>query len=67
MESSTTGVTSNEKSINETLNTEPISTTDAQADGNEPEYLEPWKLFPIAIALGLAIVIIGLASVFVAI
>ncbi|RDL36727.1 putative Efflux pump antibiotic resistance protein [Venustampulla echinocandica] len=70
MDTSTTGVTgnvinfdpmeSNEKTIN-TTDAEPISTTNAQADGDEPEYLGPWELFPIAIAMGLAIFIIGLA------
>jgi len=55
---------SNEKTINST-DAEPVSTTNAQADGDGPKYLGVWELFPITIALGLAIFIIGLASNFV--
>lgn len=35
--------------------------TNAPRTGNELEYLGPWKLLPVSIAMGLAIFILGLA------
>lgn len=53
---------SNEKTINKTLDIEPILKTNTQADAHEPKYLGTWELFPIAISMALAVFIIGLVS-----
>lgn len=61
-------VENNEKTVNETiLDTAPIPTANAPDDENGPKYLSAWESLPIAVALGLAIFITGLASILVAI
>lgn len=53
-----------EKAVNGTADKiAPLSTTNIEEYEPETKYLGPWKLFPIAIALALAIFILGLASI----